>query len=93
MPSSRSSKRTGAAHAWVEGAPATWLAGLLVCARCGYAYYGKALSPSARKGHPRDYAYYRCIGSDAYRFGGERLCHNTQVRTDRLEQAVWTEVC
>jgi site-specific DNA recombinase len=69
------------------------LQGLLVCARCGYAYYGKALSPSARKGHPRDYAYYRCIGSDAYRFGGERLCYNTQVRTDRLEQAVWTEVC
>ena len=33
------------------------------------------------------------MGSDAYRFGGERLCHNTQVRTDRLEQAGWIEVC
>ena len=69
------------------------LQGLLVCACCGYAYYGKALSPSARKGHPRDYAYYRCIGSDAYRFGGQRLCFNTQVRTDRLDEAVWQQVC
>ncbi len=69
------------------------LQGLLVCACCGYAYYGKAISPSARKGNPRTYAYYRCIGSDAYRFGGRRLCTNKQVRTDRLEQAVWHEVC
>jgi len=69
------------------------LQGLLVCACCGYAYYGKAISPSARKGHPRDYAYYRCIGSDAHRFGGHRLCFNTQVRTDCLEEAVWQQVC
>lgn len=69
------------------------LQGLLVCGCCGYAYYGKALSPSSRKGHPRDYAYYRCIGSDAYRFGGQRLCFNTQVRTDRLERVVWQQVC
>lgn len=41
------------------------LQGLLVCAGCDYAYYGKPISPSARKGHPRAYAYYRCIGSDA----------------------------
>jgi len=39
------------------------------------------------------YAYYRCIGSDAYRFGGERICDNLQVRTDRLDQYVWEEVC
>ena len=32
------------------------------------------------------------MGSDAYRFGGQRLCYNTQLRTDRLEQAVWQEV-
>jgi site-specific DNA recombinase len=69
------------------------LQGLVVCACCGYAYYGKAISHRARKGHRRDYAYYRCIGGDAYRFGGQRVCTNTQVRTDRLEQAVWQEVC
>lgn len=68
------------------------LQGLLVCANCRYAYYGKALSPSARKGKQRDYAYYRCIGSDAYRFGGERICYNRQVRTDTLDQLVWDEV-
>ena len=30
---------------------------------------------------------------DAYRFGGERICHNKQVRTDLLEEAVWQDVC
>jgi site-specific DNA recombinase len=68
------------------------LQGLLQCQHCGYAFYGKPLSPSARKGRPRAYAYYRCVGTDAYRFGGHRLCPNTQVRTDRLELAVWQEV-
>jgi Recombinase zinc beta ribbon domain len=66
---------------------------LLQCQHCGYAFYGKRLSPSARKGKPRAYAYYRCLGTDAYRFGGERLCQNTQVRTDLVDLAVWQEVC
>jgi site-specific DNA recombinase len=69
------------------------LQGLVQCQHCGYAYYGKRLSPSARKGRPRAYAYYRCLGTDAYRFGGERVCQNTQVRTDLLELAVWQDVC
>jgi site-specific DNA recombinase len=69
------------------------LQGLLVCACCGYAYYGKPISPSARKQHERSYAYYRCIGSDAYRFGGVRLYSNKQLRTDLVEEAVWEEVC
>lgn len=68
------------------------LQGLLCCAGCGYAFYGKAISPSAAKHHPRAYAYYRCLGADAYRFGGQRLCHNPQVRTDLLDEAVWQEV-
>jgi site-specific DNA recombinase len=69
------------------------LQGLRVCKVCGYAYYGKASRPSRRKGHPRAYAYYRCLGTDAYRFGGQRICPNTQVRTDLVEVAVWEEVC
>jgi site-specific DNA recombinase len=69
------------------------LQGLLVCGCCGYAFYGKPISPSARKGNPRSYAYYRCIGSDAYRFGGVRLCWNKQLRTDLVDEAVWNEVC
>jgi site-specific DNA recombinase len=68
------------------------LQGLLVCRQCGYAYYGKAISPRAAKGKRRDYAYYRCCGSDAHRFGGQRLCANPQLRTDRADAAVWQEV-
>jgi len=68
------------------------LQGLVCCALWGYAYYGQALSPSAAKHHQRTYAYYRCVGSDAYRFGGHRVCHNTQIRTDLVDLAVWTEV-
>ena len=68
------------------------LQGLLVCQRCGHALYGKSLSLSAGKGRRRDYAYYRCIGMDAYRFGGQRLCGNRPVRTDLLEDAVWQDV-
>src|SRR5947209_8980871 len=69
------------------------LQGLVCCGQCGYAYYGKAISPSARKHHPRHYAYYRCVGTDAYRFGGVRVCGNHQVRTDLLDLAVWREAC
>jgi len=69
------------------------LQGLLVCKVCGYAYYGKPISPSTRKHRPRAYAYYRCVGTDSYRFGGQRACANTQMRTDLVELAVWQEVC
>jgi site-specific DNA recombinase len=68
------------------------LQGLIVCARCGYALYGKPVSLDAGRGKRRNYAYYRCVGSDAYRFGGERICHNKQVRADLLEEAVWQDV-
>jgi site-specific DNA recombinase len=68
------------------------LQGLAVCQHCGYSYYGKAISLRAAKGKPRGYAYYRCCGSDAYRFGGERVCDNLQLRTDRLDAAVWQTV-
>ena len=39
------------------------------------------------------YAYYRCVGSDAYRFGGQRVCSNGQCRTDLLDKAVWEDAC
>jgi site-specific DNA recombinase len=68
------------------------LQGLGQCQPCGDASDGKRRSPSTRKGKPRAYAYYRCLGTDAYRFGGERLCQHTQVRTDLLDVAVWREV-
>jgi site-specific DNA recombinase len=68
------------------------LQGLVQCQQCGYAFYGKPVSRKAAKGKSRAYAYYRCLGTDAYRFGGERVCRNTQVRTELLDLAVWREV-
>lgn len=67
------------------------LQGLVVCKRCGYGCYGKPVSRASSEGKVR-YAYYRCTGSDAYRFGGQRLCWNKQVRTDLLDAAVWEDV-
>ena len=67
------------------------LQGLTVCGHCHYAYYGKKVSKPAAKGG-QQYAYYRCIGTDAYRFGGERVCDNKQVRTERLDELVWQQV-
>jgi site-specific DNA recombinase len=40
----------------------------------------------------RDFLYYRCSGSDGYRFGGERICSNAQVQGNVLETTVWSEV-
>src|SRR5262249_36344254 len=59
------------------------LQGLVVCKRCGYGCYGKPTARASARGRV-PYAYYRCTGSDAYRFGGQRLCWNKQVRTDML---------
>ncbi|MFZ5828920.1 MAG: recombinase family protein, partial [Planctomycetota bacterium] len=69
------------------------LQGLIVCRQCDYAFYGKPVSRKPAKGKRRNYAYYRCVGTDAYRFGGERACQNKQVRTDLLDEAVWQDVC
>src|SRR5208337_1297479 len=67
------------------------LQGLVVCKRCGYGCYGKPVSRASAKGKV-PYAYYRCTGTDAYRFGGQRLCWNKQLRTDVLDAAVWDDV-
>ena len=68
------------------------LQGLTVCGHCHYAYYGKKISNASSKGKKKRYAYYRCIGTDGYRFGGQRICENPQVRTDRLDDLVWGQV-
>ena len=70
------------------------LQGLVVCKRCGYGCYGKPTTRAASQGRQGrvPYAYYRCTGSDAYRFGGQRLCWNKQIRTDMLDAAVWDDV-
>jgi site-specific DNA recombinase len=41
----------------------------------------------------KDFIYYRCSGTDGYRFGGERICDNPQIKGEFIEAAVWNEVC
>jgi site-specific DNA recombinase len=75
------------------GAQRYLLSGLLECAACGYALYGKPAGRRAKGGPRRRYDYYRCLGSDASRHGGECLCQNRAVRADYLEGAVWQDAC
>jgi site-specific DNA recombinase len=60
------------------------LTGMAACAGCGYAYY----RTSTRTTNKRLY-YYRCLGSDDYRYDGGRVCDNQPVRADYLDQVVW----
>jgi len=74
--------------------PGWLLQGLVVCRRCGYAYYGKATPGLAERHRPGPFGYgaYRCIGSDGHRFDGQAVCSNRPVRSDHLERAVWAEI-
>ena len=67
------------------------LAGLTVCKKCGYSLC--AVSGGPRPGKAAHYRYYRCIGRDAYRNGGQAVCDNKAVAADQLESAVWRDVC
>ena len=69
------------------------LSGLLVCALCGSAYCGRRHRPkSAGVGHPREYVYYRCLGTDAGASCGHGDLHNGCVPA-RVEDAVWSDLC
>ncbi len=72
--------------------PGYLLQGLTCCTRCGYAYYGKTIGQLGAGRQMRDFVYYRCSGSDGYRFGGERICSNSQVQGAFMETTVWREV-
>jgi site-specific DNA recombinase len=63
------------------------LQGLLVCRACGYAYYRTSTRTSRRK-----LFYYRCLGSDDYRYPEGRRCTNRPVRQDALDALIWAEV-
>lgn len=62
----------------------TLLQGLVVCHSCGYAYYRTSTRTSLRKIY-----YYRCLGSDNYRWEKGRVCQNLPVRQDYLDELVW----
>ena len=68
------------------------LQGLVECGCCEHAWYGKGITRYT-KNNQAPYPYYRCTGMDAFRFGGTRICHNKPVRLDRLDAAVWADVC
>jgi site-specific DNA recombinase len=59
------------------------LSGLLLCHRCGSAYCGRRMNR---------YVYYRCLGTDKYRHGGEARCTNKSVN-GCVEKAVWSDLC
>jgi len=63
------------------------LQGLAACAGCGYGYY----RTSTRTTNKTIY-YYRCLGSDDYRYEGGRVCANKPVRADYLDQVVWDHI-
>ena len=57
------------------------LQGLVLCDCCGYAFYGQSRG------------YYRCLGRDPSRFGGQAVCDNRSQRVSDLDAAVWNDVC
>jgi len=66
----------------------TLLQGMMVCNECGYSLYRTYTETSAKK---RIY-YYRCFGSDPYRFEGVRKCNCKPVRQDYLDGVVWQQI-
>ncbi|WP_100253840.1 recombinase zinc beta ribbon domain-containing protein [Methylobacterium sp. UNC300MFChir4.1] len=72
--------------------PGWLLQGVVLCRQCGYAFYGKMARGLVGGQRPADYGYYRCTGTDAHRFGGQAICHNRSVRSDKLEEALWHQV-
>jgi site-specific DNA recombinase len=63
------------------------LQGMLVCDKCGYALYRSSAQTSRQKLY-----YYRCLGSDAYRYRNGAVCDNRPIRQDYLDSFVWTEI-
>jgi site-specific DNA recombinase len=59
------------------------LAGLTVCARCGYAFCGSTT---------RRFGYYSCSGCLSGRYPGGRVCDMRPVRVDQLDGYVWESV-
>ncbi|MFW9804847.1 MAG: recombinase family protein [Candidatus Thorarchaeota archaeon] len=65
----------------------TLLQGMMVCNLCGYAFYRTSTRTSKRKIY-----YYRCLGSDDYRYPNGRVCENRPIRQDYLDEIIWKHV-
>ena len=64
------------------------LQGIAACASCGYGYYRTTTTTTAGN----KIYYYRCLGSDDYRYQGGRVCQNKPVRAGYADQVVWDHV-
>jgi Recombinase zinc beta ribbon domain len=64
------------------------LQGLAACASCGYGHYRSSATTSSGK----KIYYYRCLGSDDYRYQAGRVCQNKPVRADYADAVVWDHV-
>jgi site-specific DNA recombinase len=65
----------------------TLLQGMIACNKCGYAYYRTSTRTSKRNIH-----YYRCLGSDNYRYENGATCDSKPIRQDYLDEIVWRQV-
>jgi len=65
----------------------TLLQGMMVCTQCGYSLYRTSTKTSKRKIY-----YYRCLGSDNYRFEKGRKCDCRPLRQDYADELVWQSI-
>jgi site-specific DNA recombinase len=65
----------------------TLLQGMMVCGQCGYSLYRTSTKTSKRKIY-----YYRCLGSDNYRFEKGRKCDCRPLRQDYVDELVWQRI-
>ncbi|MBN1636068.1 MAG: recombinase family protein, partial [Deltaproteobacteria bacterium] len=65
----------------------TLLQGMIACNKCGYAYYRISTRTSLRNIY-----YYRCLGSDNYRYANGAICDSKAIRQDYLDRIVWEQV-
>jgi site-specific DNA recombinase len=64
------------------------LQGMIACATCGYGYYRSHTTTTAKN----KIYYYRCLGSDDYRYAAGRVCASKPVRADYLDAVVWDHI-
>ncbi len=67
----------------------TLLQGLCVCAHCGYGM-GRNSGTGGRGG--RHLHYYRCYGTEHWRYAKGAVCDNPAVRAEDIDDAVWQEM-
>ena len=65
----------------------TLLKGMMVCKHCTYAYSRTSTRTSKRKIY-----YYRCLGSDGWRYENGPKCDSKPIRQDYLDEVVWQHI-